>query len=95
VRRDLLFRVGFLQAAPLAQKQPRQAGQPGCRPRALRHGSGGALRIKEPEQTPRSVCAMGHKWMWNPALGGLPPEDFLVAVDPLLAGAGQKLKDAT
>lgn len=34
----------------------------------------------------RSVCAMGHKWMWNPKWGGLPPEDFLVAVDPLLKG---------
>jgi L-ribulokinase len=34
----------------------------------------------------RSVCAMGHKWMWNPKWGGLPPEEFLVAVDPLFAG---------
>ena len=25
---------------------------------------------------------MGHKWLWNKALGGLPPEEFLVAVDP-------------
>src|ERR1700691_2712049 len=24
----------------------------------------------------RSVCAMGHKWMWNPKWGGLPPESF-------------------
>jgi L-ribulokinase len=29
--------------------------------------------------------------MWNRALGGFPPEDFLVAVDPLLAGVHQKL----
>jgi len=42
-------------------------------------------------QVPRSVCAMGHKWMWNRALGGFPPEDFLVAVDPLLTGVHQKL----
>ncbi|MBP1600353.1 MAG: L-ribulokinase [Acidobacteria bacterium] len=41
---------------------------------------------------PRSVCAMGHKWMWNGALGGLPPEDFLVKVDPLLRGVRDKLK---
>jgi len=34
---------------------------------------------------------MGHKWMWNAALGGLPPEDFLVSVDPLLAGVREKL----
>jgi L-ribulokinase len=39
----------------------------------------------------RSVCAMGHKWMWNPKWGGLPPEEFLVAVDPLFAGMRAKL----
>ena len=39
----------------------------------------------------RSVCAMGHKWMWNPKWGGLPPEEFLVAVDPLLAGVRAKM----
>lgn len=48
--------------------------------------------IRDLEQVPRSVCAMGHKWMWNASLGGLPPEDFLVAVDPLLAGVRDKLK---
>jgi L-ribulokinase len=47
--------------------------------------------IDDPALVPRSVCAMGHKWMWNAALGGLPPEDFLVAVDPLLAGVRDKL----
>jgi len=39
----------------------------------------------------RSVCAMGHKWMWNPKWGGLPPEDFLVAVDPLFKGVRAKI----
>lgn len=39
----------------------------------------------------RSVCAMGHKWMWNPKWNGLPPESFLVAVDPLFAGVRAKL----
>jgi L-ribulokinase len=39
----------------------------------------------------RSVCAMGHKWMWNPKWGGLPPEEFLLAVDPLFAGVRAKL----
>ncbi len=39
----------------------------------------------------RSVCAMGHKWLWNPDLGGLPSESFLVQVDPLLAGVRGKL----
>jgi len=39
----------------------------------------------------RSVCAMGHKWLWNPKWGGFPPEEFLVSVDPLLAGIREKL----
>jgi L-ribulokinase len=47
--------------------------------------------IADPSLVPRSVCAMGHKWMWNAALGGLPPEEFLVAVDPLLAGVRARL----
>jgi L-ribulokinase len=47
--------------------------------------------ITDPAQAPRSVCAMGHKWMWNEFLGGLPPEDFLAAVDPLLKGVRAKL----
>jgi L-ribulokinase len=28
--------------------------------------------IIDARQAPRSVCAMGHKWMWNRELGGLP-----------------------
>ncbi len=48
--------------------------------------------VTDPKQLPRSVCAMGHKWMWNRELGGLPPEDFLAEVDPLLAGIHQKLQ---
>ena len=47
--------------------------------------------ITDPEQAPRSVCAMGHKWMWNPALGGLPSEEFLRSLDPLLTGIRAKL----
>jgi hypothetical protein len=35
--------------------------------------------ITDPAAAPRSICAMGHKWMWNAALGGFPPEDFLAA----------------
>lgn len=48
--------------------------------------------ITNPSHVKRSVCAMGHKWMWNRALGGLPPESFLVQVDPLLAGVRAKLE---
>jgi L-ribulokinase len=47
--------------------------------------------VTDPSQIPRSVCAMGHKWMWNPKWGGLPPEEFLVSVDPLLAGMREKM----
>jgi len=47
--------------------------------------------ITSPEKVKRSICAMGHKWLWNPALGGLPSEDFLKSVDPLLAGVRDKL----
>ncbi len=47
--------------------------------------------ISDSAIVPRSVCAMGHKWMWNADLGGLPPEDFWVAVDPLLSGVRAKL----
>jgi L-ribulokinase len=48
--------------------------------------------ITDAKKVKRSVCAMGHKWMWNPKLGGLPPEEFLVKVDPLLAGIREKLQ---
>lgn len=40
----------------------------------------------------RSVCAMGHKWMWGERWDGPPPQDFLERVDPLLAGFNEKLK---
>jgi L-ribulokinase len=48
--------------------------------------------ITDPRQAKRSVCAMGHKWMWNPKWGGLPPESFLVKVDPLFAGVRERLQ---
>ena len=47
--------------------------------------------ITDPRQVPRSICAMGHKWLWNASLGGYPPEEFFSAVDPLLAGIRAKL----
>jgi len=48
--------------------------------------------ITHPKKVKRSICAMGHKWLWNRQLGGLPPESFLVAVDPLLKGVREKLE---
>src|SRR5215471_12263696 len=47
--------------------------------------------ITDAKQVKRSICAMGHKWLWNAQLGGLPPESFLVKVDPLFQGIRAKL----
>src|ERR1700681_2951094 len=47
--------------------------------------------ITDAKKVKRSVCAMGHKWLWNRQLGGLPSEAFLAKVDPLLAGVREKL----
>ena len=47
--------------------------------------------VTDPHQVKRSVCAAGHKWMWNPKWGGLPPQSFLSKVDPLLGGVRDKL----
>ena len=47
--------------------------------------------VASPASLKRSVCAMGHKWLWNPRWGGFPPEEFLVSVDPLLAGVRDKM----
>src|SRR5579862_9269132 len=48
--------------------------------------------ITDPKKAKRSICAMGHKWLWNEKLGGLPPEEFLVKVDPLFLGVREKLQ---
>ena len=47
--------------------------------------------IKDPAKLLRSACAMGHKWMWNRSLGGLPSGEFLASVDPLLSGVRERL----
>ena len=49
------------------------------------------IGITDPAQVPRSICAMGHKWMWNPLWGGLPPQSFLSQLDPLFDGIRDKL----
>ncbi|MGH9685965.1 MAG: ribulokinase [Candidatus Acidiferrales bacterium] len=48
--------------------------------------------VTDPSRAKRSVCAMGHKWLWHPDLGGIPSEEFLTKVDPLLAGVRAKLQ---
>ncbi|MCU0474279.1 MAG: ribulokinase [Bacteroidales bacterium] len=47
---------------------------------ALLTGNTDPLKIK------RSRCAAGHKAMWHKDFGGLPSEEFLVKLDPLLKG---------
>jgi L-ribulokinase len=47
--------------------------------------------ITDPKLVKRSVCAMGHKWMWNAKWGGLPSQAFLTSVDPLFDGIREKL----
>jgi L-ribulokinase len=47
--------------------------------------------VTDPKLVKRSICAMGHKWMWNAKWGGLPPQDFLSRLDPLLDGAREKI----
>ncbi|MEM6841547.1 MAG: ribulokinase [Bacteroidota bacterium] len=42
-------------------------------------------------QMKRSRCAAGHKAMWHPSWGGLPDEEFLIELDPLLAGLRERL----
>ena len=43
----------------------------------------------------RSRCASGHKAMWLEKWGGLPSEEFLTALDPLLAGYRDRLYSET
>lgn len=47
--------------------------------------------ITSVEEMPRSICAMGHKWMWGRRWGGLPPQEFLSGVDPLLEGINARM----
>jgi L-ribulokinase len=49
----------------------------------------------EPLTMKRSRCAAGHKAMWHPEWDGLPPEEFLVKVDPVLRGLRARLYTET
>jgi len=45
----------------------------------------------KPEELIRSRCAAGHKAMWHEDFGGLPSEEFLSALDPLLSTFRKRL----
>jgi L-ribulokinase len=82
---------GFSKLLHWLRQNPEKRGQLVT---ALEHcdmAAAAVCGITDPCKVSRSICAMGHKWMWNRALGGLPPEDFLVSVDPLLKGVRAKL----
>ncbi len=44
-----------------------------------------------PKTLKRSRCAAGHKAMWHEAFGGLPTDEFLEKLDPLLSGLKDRL----
>jgi L-ribulokinase len=48
-----------------------------------------------PQNMKRSRCAAGHKAMWHPEWGGLPTEEFLTKLDPLLTGLRDRLYQET
>ncbi|MFN8207651.1 MAG: ribulokinase [Bacteroidales bacterium] len=50
---------------------------------------------QDPLQLKRSRCAAGHKAMWHPDWNGLPSEDFLSRLDPLLKGLRERLYEKT
>lgn len=49
----------------------------------------------KPEEIIRSRCAAGHKAMWHEEFKGLPSEEFLSALDPLLGSFRQRLYTQT
>ena len=51
--------------------------------------------VEDARRIRRSRCAAGHKAMWHESFGGLPSEEFLVRLDPLLAGLRARLYTET
>ena len=49
----------------------------------------------KPKEMFRSRCAAGHKSMWHPSWNGLPSEEFLTQLDPLLGGLRAHLYSET
>ena len=53
------------------------------------------IGAKNLDEVPRSRCAAGHKAMWHAKWGGLPSEEFLCSIDPVLAGFRDRLYSET
>ncbi len=51
--------------------------------------------VSQAKKILRSRCAAGHKAMWAEEFGGLPSEEFLVQLDPLLKGLRDSLYSKT
>ena len=51
--------------------------------------------VKHAKDIVRSRCACGHKAMWHTQWGGLPPEEFLMKLDPRLKGFRARLFEQT
>ncbi|HZK03708.1 MAG TPA: ribulokinase [Bacteroidaceae bacterium] len=51
--------------------------------------------VKSSNDIVRSRCAQGHKAMWHTQWGGLPSEEFLSTLDPLLSGYRSRLFNDT
>jgi len=49
----------------------------------------------DPLTLKRSRCAAGHKAMWHEEFGGLPSEEFLTRLDPMLKGLREHLYSVT
>jgi len=49
----------------------------------------------DPLKMKRSRCAAGHKAMWHENFNGLPDEEFLMKLDPVLKGVKQRLFQET
>ena len=51
--------------------------------------------VKTSSDIVRSRCACGHKAMWHEKWGGLPSDEFLTKIDPLLTGFRDRLFEKT
>ena len=50
--------------------------------------------VTDPSKAKRSICAMGHKWMWHADLGGLPSEEFLGEIGSAAGGSARETRGA-